>query len=41
VRPFSATAQEHADLIAFLTALTGSNVDALTADARTAPVGDR
>ncbi len=41
LRPFVPTEQERADLIAFLNALTGSNVDALAADARTAPVGDR
>jgi len=33
--------REEADLIAFLNSLTGSNIDALAADARTAPVGDR
>jgi len=41
IRPFVPTEQERADLIAFLNSLTGSNIDALAADARTAPVGDR
>ena len=41
VRPFTLTDAEAADLVAFLESLTGSNVEALAADARKAPVGDR
>jgi len=35
------TDAEAADLVAFLESLTGANVEALAADARKAPVGDR
>lgn len=41
LRSFTPGDQERADLVAFLQSLTGSNVAALAADARTAPVGDR
>jgi len=41
IRPLTLTARERADLVAFLEALTGSNVDALAADARSATIGDR
>jgi cytochrome c peroxidase len=41
VRPLTLTGRERADLVAFLEALTGSNVDALAADARTVTIGDR
>jgi cytochrome c peroxidase len=41
LKPFTLADQERADLVAFLQSLTGSNVAALAADARTAPVGDR
>ena len=37
IRPRDFSDQDKADLVAFLEALTGSNVDALAADARTAP----
>lgn len=40
IRPLSLGADERADLVAFLQALTGSNVDALAGDARAAPIGD-
>ncbi|MCZ6644266.1 MAG: c-type cytochrome [Gammaproteobacteria bacterium] len=40
IRPRGLSEQDKADLVAFLEALTGSNVDALAADARTAPIGD-
>ncbi len=40
IRPRDFSEQDKADLVAFLEALTGSNVDALAADARTAPIGD-
>ena len=33
--------QDRQDLIAFLKSLTGANLDALAADARTAPIGER
>ncbi|MEM8766127.1 MAG: cytochrome c peroxidase [Pseudomonadota bacterium] len=39
--PLGLSAGEQADLVAWLEALTGSNVDALAADARSAPIGDR
>jgi cytochrome c peroxidase len=39
--PLGLTAAARSDLVAFLGALTGDNVDALAADARSAPVGDR
>ena len=38
---FAATDDERADFVAFLESLTGSNVEALAADARTAQIGDR
>jgi cytochrome c peroxidase len=41
VRPLSLGAGDEAALVAFLEALTGSNVDALTADARSVAIGDR
>lgn len=40
VRPLDLTERQIEDLIAFLDSLTGSNVDALAADARIAPIGD-
>lgn len=40
IRPRDLSDHDKADLVAFLEALTGSNVDALAADARTAPIGD-
>ena len=40
IRARDFSAQDKADLVAFLEALTGSNVDALAADARIAPIGD-
>jgi cytochrome c peroxidase len=40
IRPLGFSAQEKEDLLALLRALTGSNVDALVADAFAAPVGD-
>ncbi len=40
VRPLGLTEQQIEDIIAFLETLTGSNVDALAADARLAPIGD-
>ena len=40
VRPLGLSQQEIDDLLAFLRALTGSNVDLLVADAFAAPVGD-
>jgi len=39
IRPLGLTAREIDDLLAFLNALTGSNVDALVADAFAAPIG--
>jgi len=39
--PLNLTTDQKNDLLAFLDALTGSNVDALAADARSAPIGDR
>jgi cytochrome c peroxidase len=41
IKPFALTPGERADLVAFLESLTGDNVAALAADARTAPIGDR
>ena len=41
IRPLTLTARDRADLVAFLESLTGSNVDALAADARTVTIGDR
>jgi cytochrome c peroxidase len=40
IRPLALTDNEIDDLVAFLQALTGSNVEALVADAFAAPVGD-
>jgi len=39
--PLGLTALQQADLIAFLKSLTGDNVEALAADARSVPIGDR
>ena len=41
IRPLGLTPSQKEDLIAFLRSLTGSNVDQLAADARSAPIGDR
>lgn len=41
LEPLGLTDTERADLRAFLESLTGDNVDALAADARSAPIGDR
>lgn len=41
IQPLGLSAQQKGDLIAFLHSLTGSNVDQLAADARSAPIGDR
>jgi cytochrome c peroxidase len=40
IHPLGLSAQEASDLVAFLRALTGSDVDALLADARAAPIGN-
>ena len=40
LKPLNLSEQESADLVAFLKALTGDNVDVLVADAFAAPVGD-
>lgn len=40
IKPLNLDAQEQADVVAFLKSLTGSNVEALVADAFAAPVGD-
>ncbi|MCU7851429.1 MAG: SCO family protein [Candidatus Thiodiazotropha sp. (ex Monitilora ramsayi)] len=40
VRPLNLSKIEKADLVSFLMSLTGSNVDALVADAFAAPIGD-
>jgi cytochrome c peroxidase len=40
IRPLTLSAVDKSGLIAFLNSLTGSNVAALAADARTAPIGD-
>ena len=40
IRPLALTSRDEADLVAFLESLTGSNVAALTADARSVPIGD-
>jgi cytochrome c peroxidase len=40
LRPLGLTDDQKSALLAFLRALTGSNVDALAADARSAPIGD-
>ncbi|MGE0623636.1 MAG: cytochrome-c peroxidase [Pseudomonadales bacterium] len=41
LQPLGLTDEARSDLVAFLESLTGDNVDALAADARSAPVGDR
>ncbi len=41
IGPKALSVRERADLVAFLEALTGSNVDALAGDARTVTIGDR
>jgi cytochrome c peroxidase len=41
IRPLTLMPRDRTDLVAFLEALTGSNVDALAADARTVTIGDR
>jgi cytochrome c peroxidase len=41
IRPFDLAESESDDLVAFLEALTGSDVDTLVADAFAAPAGDR
>ena len=40
IRPLDLDPQEKQDLVEFLESLTGSNVDALVADAFAAPIGD-
>ncbi|MFT5225989.1 MAG: cytochrome c peroxidase [Polaribacter sp.] len=40
IKPLNLTEQDIDDLVAFLQALTGSNIDVLVADAFSAPVGD-
>ena len=40
IKPLNLTSQEKQDLVKFLESLTGSNVDALVADAFAAPIGD-
>jgi len=40
IRPLRLNPAQKRDLVAFLKSLTGSNVDALAADARLAPIGD-
>ena len=40
VAPFPLSETERTDLVSFLRALTGSNIDALAADARSAAIGD-
>ena len=41
IQPLGLSEQQKADLVAFLRSLTGSNVEKLAADARSAPIGDR
>ena len=41
IRPLGLTPDQKNDLVAFLGSLNGSNLDALAADARLAPIGDR
>ena len=41
IRPLDLDSREREDLVSFLRALTGSNVEALAADARLAPIGER
>ncbi len=41
IQPLGLSERQKADLVAFLGSLTGSNVDQLAADARSAPIGDR
>lgn len=40
IQPLNLSAAEQADLVAFLTSLTGSNVETLVSDAFAAPIGD-
>ena len=40
MQPLGMTSSEELDLVTFLESLTGSNTDALAADARLAPIGD-
>jgi cytochrome c peroxidase len=40
IRPLALSAADRDDLVAFLAALTGDNIDAIVADAFAAPVGD-
>ena len=40
IKPLGLDEQEKQDLVQFLESLTGSNVDALVADAFAAPIGD-
>jgi cytochrome c peroxidase len=41
IRPLDLDAGQRSDLVAFLEALTGSNVDSLVRDARSEAIGDR
>ena len=41
IRPLGLAPEQKQDLVAFLESLNGSNLDALAADARLAPIGDR
>ncbi len=41
LQPLGLTQIEQQALIAFLQSLTGSNIDALAADARSVPIGER
>ena len=41
IQPLGLSERQKADLVALLRSLTGSNVDQLAADARSAPIGDR
>ena len=41
IRPLGLAPEQQQDLVAFLESLSGSNLDALAADARLAPIGDR
>jgi cytochrome c peroxidase len=41
IRPLNLTTEEEADIVAFLMALTGDNIETLVRDAFAAPVGDR
>ena len=40
IKPLQLNDREKQDLVSFMASLTGSNVDALVADAFAAPVGD-